>query len=213
MDINPQDLAKHLRKPQGEKGIEVGDFMHKGNSNFYKQLIEAVEWKDGMKVLEIGMGSGKHVVDILLQAAEIEYVGVDYSSTMVEQAKINNPGQVFIQQDFHEMNVDIKDFDLVFTVNTVYFLDDLEKAFFAVKNHLGKDGIFIIGKRPKEDLERLNAFTQFGFNKYSNEVVVEALMNAKLDVVEVLSFKDPSFKMGEEEVQLHSDLIKSVHGN
>jgi SAM-dependent methyltransferase len=212
MDIQPEDLAAHLRKPDGEVGIKIGELMNKGNENFYTQLIKNVSWKDGMRILEIGIGTGLHIPKILKLAKGIQFVGVDYSETMVESSKANNPNQTFYHQDLLKLDLQEEKFDLIFTINTVYFLNDLEKAFTNLKGLLKKDGQIHIGKRPKEDLKILNDITQFGFITYSNDEVIKSVINVKLDVKQVVSNLDP-IKEGGWKHQLHSDFIIAEHGN
>lgn len=212
MDIQPKDLAAHLRKPDGETGIKIGDLMHQGNQNFYNQFKNNVSWFDGMKVLEIGTGTGLHIPDIITQAKNINYVGVDYSETMVLACRKNNPKQTFHQQDLLKLDLEHEKFDLIFSINTVYFLNDLELAFRNLKDCLKEDGVLHIGKRPKEDMEALKEVTQHGFITYSNEEVVKALMNVGFNITEVVSSLDPKTN-GKWKHQLHSDFIIAKHGN
>lgn len=211
LKMSMDELAANLRKPEGENGLAVAEFMNKGNSNFYNQLVKNVLWKDGMKVLEIGIGNAKHVPEILKQAINIEYVGVDYSETMINEAKKNNPNQAFYCQDVCDLNLDQK-FDLIYTINTVYFIDDLTLFATKLKNHLAPNGQILIGKRPKEDMEKLDSVTKYNFIKYSNEEVVKAVMSSGLDISKVVSSKDPEFERNGEKVVLHSDFI-IAHGN
>lgn len=213
MDMEPQEIAKNLRKPEGEAGLKIGDLMNKGNANFYDQLIKNVNWKDGMKVLEVGIGTGLHIPLLLNQAADIEYTGVDFSETMVRAAQQNNPSQTFLQQDVLSLDLGESKFDLIITINTVYFLNDLNKAFSNLKNCLVDNGEIHIGKRPKENLDKMNKITQYGFIKYSNEEVVKEVMNSGLDVVRVVSSKDPVREEGWKGFELHSDFIIAKHGN
>lgn len=213
MDIKPEELAAHLRKPDGETGLKIGDLMHQGNENFYTQLVKNVNWKNGMRILEIGTGTGLHIPNILTLAEGIEYVGVDYSETMVDACKTNNPNQTFYQQDLLKLNIDEEKFDLIFSINTVYFLDDLELAFTNLKQLLKVDGEMHVGKRPQEDMALLNEITQHGFITYSNEDVVRVLMHINLDVTKVISSLDPKIEGRGWKHQLHSDFIIVQHGS
>jgi len=213
MDVKPEELAAHLRKPDGETGVKIGDLMHKGNHNFYDQLIKNVDWKKGMRVLEIGTGTGLHIPQVLALAKGIEFVGVDYSQIMVDASQKNNPKQTFYQQDLLELNLAEEKFDLIFSINTVYFLNDLELAFINLKQLLKADGEMHIGKRPKEDMDLLSEITQYGFITYSNEEVIKSLMNVKFDVTKVISSLDPKIEGGGWKHQLHSDFIIVKHGS
>lgn len=203
-----KELAANLRQPEGENGIKVADFMNKGNANFYTQFYKHVKWEKGMRILEVGFGNGKHIPEIISQANELTYVGVDYSKTMVEEANKNNPNQIFYHQNVLNLDLPNEDpFDLILTINTVYFIDDLKLMMSRLKSVLANNGEIHIGKRPKADMELLDEVTKYNFTKYSNEEVTAAVMEAGLDVDKVVSVKDPTFDRKGEIVQLHSDYI------
>lgn len=207
-------VAKNLRKPEGETGLEIANDMNKGNANFYKQLLKLVNWKSGMRVLEIGFGNGNHIPEILAQAENITYVGVDYSKTMVDFASKKFSHQKFYHQDV--VSLSLKEeaaFDVVITINTVYFVDDLNLMFNNIKSILSTKGHLYVGKRPKEDMILLNEITQHGFNTYENEEVAKAIMKTGLDIVSVTSSKDPEFKRLGKKITLHSDYIIAQNGN
>lgn len=205
--MSAKEIAAHLRKPEGEQGLKIAEFMNKGNANFYSELYKSVNWHEGMRVLEIGTGNGKHVQEVLAQAKGITYVGLDYSKTMIEAAKENNPNQVFYHQDILNIDIPEKGFDLIFTINTVYFLDDLNLMAKNLKKYLSENGEVYIGKRPKEDMEKLNEVTQYDFIKYSNEEVITVLMEEGFDVSKVISTKEAEISLANSKVSLHSDFI------
>lgn len=206
-NMSAMEIAANLRKPIGEKGLKVAELMNKGNATFYNELYKSVNWEDGMRVLEIGTGNAKHIPEILSQANDITYVGVDYSKTMVETAKNNNPNQKFYHQDLLKLDLPEDSFDLIFSINTVYFLNDLNLMAKNLKKYLSNKGEIHIGKRPKEDMEKLNEITQFNFIKYSNEEVILALMEEGLNVLKVTSIKEPEKNLANNKVSLHSDFI------
>lgn len=203
-----KELAANLRKPEGSNGLMVADFMNQANANFYTQFFKNIKWQDGLRILEVGFGNAKHVQELISKANNISYVGLDYSETMVEEGKKNYPNQTFYHQNILELDLPNEDkFDVILTINTVYFIDDLDKLFNQLKTVLAPGGEIHIGKRSKQDLEILNEVTQYDFIKYSNEEVINAVMNAQLDVDKVVSVKDPAFDMNGKTVQLNSDYI------
>lgn len=203
-----KELAANLRKPEGSNGLKVADFMNEANANFYTQFFKNIKWQDGLRILEVGFGNAKHVQELISKANNINYVGLDYSETMVEEGKKNYPNQTFYHQNILELDLPNEDkFDVILTINTVYFIDDLDKLFNQLKTVLAPGGEIHIGKRSKQDLEILNEVTQYDFIKYSNEEVINAVMNAQLDINKVVSVKDPAFDMNGKTVQLNSDYI------
>lgn len=203
----PNILASHLRKPEGEVGVQVGEFMHKGNSNFYTQLPSLIAWKKNLNVLEIGMGAGLHVISLKQHFPEGKYTGLDYSSTMVEQAQKNNPSDEFICADVAQMPFADSSFDLVISINTVYFLPDPIKAFEQIYRVLKVGGTLCIGKRTLEDLNTLNHITQFGFNKVSAEQVQQWMKQVGFKNITSKVFQDPPIQGLQKPFQLHSEFV------
>lgn len=214
LNLSTEEIAKNLKRPEGENGLAIAEFMHKGNRNFYDLLLKNVQWRDGMRVLEIGFGSGNHIASLLQKAKDIEYVGVDYSETMVDFASTHNQDQTFYCCDLLKLDLENEaPFDLIVTINTVYFLEDLVKMAEVLKKHLSETGEIHLGKRPKEDMTQLGSITKHGFITYDNEEVVKAMMGSGLDIVHVVSSKDEPFEREGEFIQLHSDFIIAKHGN
>ena len=213
IEISSKEVSANLRKPEGKNGLKVAEFMNKVNANFYIQLQKNVEWKPGMKILEIGFGNANHVDDILLNSSNAKFTGVDYSKTMVDLARENNPDCTFFHKDIMGLDLAGEQFDLIYTINTVYFLCDLKGAFLNLKKHLKQSGELHIGKRPKEDMAKLKDITSNGFIAYSNEEVVKAVMDTGLDISSVVSSKDPEMERKGEKIQLHTDFIIAAHGN
>ena len=203
-----QEIAANLRKPEGENGLKIGEFMSKGNANFYTQLYSNVGWKDGMRILEVGFGAGDHIKDLVSKASGIQYVGVDYSKTMVNTAQKKNLNQSFYHQDVLKLDLPKEEkFDLIVSINTVYFMDDLGLMIRNLKSNLKKGGEVHIGKRPKEDLLKMDQITKYDFNRYSNEEVANSIMEEGLEVIKVTSAKDTAVKREGMETILHSDFI------
>ena len=81
-----QSIAQQLRKPDGEQGVMVGSMMNEGNRIINEYVLEMLDVQQGEKVLEIGMGNGYFVKDIVSTASNIEYTGCDYSETMITES-------------------------------------------------------------------------------------------------------------------------------
>ena len=60
-----QDMAAQLKKPEGELGRQVGQMMNKGNEVINKWTNDVLELQPNDNVLEIGMGNGYFVKDVL----------------------------------------------------------------------------------------------------------------------------------------------------
>lgn len=208
--MDSEQLAQQLKKPTGDQGIQVGEFMAKGNANFYKQLPGLLHHKAYATVLEIGMGAGFHIQELASQLSVNRYHAVDYSDLMVAQTILNNKGLSILKATHgNANNLSFADnyFDLLFTINTVYFYDSLETVFKEYNRVLKPCGILVIGKRTKENLIELSAFTQHGFAILSAETVVNHLEICGFKIVQQKTFDDPASEFKGGTVQLQSEFI------
>lgn len=206
-------LAENLRKPQGEFGQKVGEMMHKGNANFYLQLPTLLALKGNEKVLEVGMGAGYHVNELTDKLENGHYVGLDYSFTMVETAREVNLGLEnvsFVEADAASIPYPDGSFDAVFTINTVYFYQDPSLVFAEYYRVLRSGGKLIIGKRTVEDLQQMNAVTQYGFNLISKETIINLLQKQGFVIENTLLFNDPPRNWGDVQMNLHSEFIVAI---
>ncbi|MDR2083845.1 MAG: class I SAM-dependent methyltransferase [Bacteroidales bacterium] len=113
---------------------------------FYKKWLP--KNKDA-KILELCCGTGRLTLPIAKDGYNI--CGVDYTSSMLEQAKIkaSEAGLEinFIEADIRTLNLQ-KKFDLIFipfnSIHHLYNNDDLFKTLNVVKNHLKDDGLFLL---------------------------------------------------------------------
>jgi len=211
MEPNPIDVASQLRKPTGEFGVEIGDFMHKGNADSYKYLLEVIFWQKGVRVMEVGMGAGMHIKALVQSISCKSYLGLDYSETMIEEAKKHTAGIndiSFVCGNAEEMDVLDGSCDILFTINTVYFYENPLGVFKEMYRVLGKDGKVVIGKRTKEDLDLLSNITDHGFNKLSGEQVENYMREAGFSDVSTVVYADSEkeFPTGEL-IKLHTEFV------
>lgn len=173
-------IASQLRQPQGSEGIKVGEIMNKGNHEMNMLAINALDVQDEETILELGMGNGKFVSEIVEKAHEVKYIGCDFSEQMIEEAKSNNKasldnGQVtFKLSQANKLPVDDQSIDKVMTVNTIYFWEKPAETLAEFKRILKPNGKLIIGFRPKHEMEQY-PMTKYGFNLYAEEDVEKLL--------------------------------------
>ena len=192
MDIETlKTIARQLRKPEGEPGIQVAIKMNEGNRYINRFTIEALGISEDDNILEIGMGNGFFVKDILSVARSVKYVGCDFSSLMIaEGVKLNKSFVDEGRAEFHlasadELPFDDERFESVFTVNTIYFWDDAKVVLAEIHRVLKPGGKIIIAVRPKSSMEHY-PFVKFGFKMFSKEDLTELLSKNKFEVKSVL---------------------------
>ena len=148
------------------------------------------------KIIELGCGTGIHAQ--FLSQKGYNVTGVDISKTMIEQARVRNPGVPFICNDirnfsiaekadvilalFHVMSYQTTNHALKATINNVY-------------SHLKKDGVFLFDvwhgpavlnirpdvriKRMKEDLLEITRIAEpkIDFDNNSVDVAYQVFVN------------------------------------
>lgn len=191
-----KEIAAQLRKPEGEFGAVVAEKMNEGNLLMNQNTLKALDISDGDSVLEIGMGNGFFVKDILSLADNVHYTGCDYSEDMVRLAQMLNASfsDEGTAQFFHcsaeKLPVDDASIDILFTVNTLYFWEDHSAILSEFRRVLNKSGKLILSFRPAEVME-LYPPTKYNFDYYSKEEAAELLMKNGFEVTEIQEFEEP----------------------
>lgn len=189
-------LAQQLRKPEGDMGIMVGLRMNDGNQYMNLHTIEQLDPQANDNLLEIGMGNGFFVKEIVSKHPSIKYTGCDFSELMVlesiknNQAFVENKQATFIHTTASELPFDINTFDKIFTINTLYFWEEPAKDLAELKRVLKPNGQLLITIRPKEYIQHFG-FTKYGFNMYSQQDAVDLLNNNGFKIVEIIQKTDP----------------------
>lgn len=194
MDL--KSIAQQLRQPTGELGKQVGLKMNEGNAIMYRYAFDVLEMKPEWQVLEIGMGNGALVPEFFQRESSLNYVGCDFSETMVAEAKQINAelmasGKVdFVMSALHQLPFSNERFDLVFTVNTIYFWDSPDSELMEIKRVLKKEGKLVIVLRPKSVMVNL-PFTQYDFNLFEKEDVAALLTKNGFEIEHMSQRTEP----------------------
>lgn len=207
-----KEFARQLRKPEGEFGIQVGDKMNKGNAHMYSFTIEALQVFPHTNILEIGMGNGLFVKDILTIDPSVTYSGCDYSSAMVCESIKHN--QQFITEGrakFFEASADKlpfhdSTFDTAFTINTLYFWNDHQAVLAEVWRVLKPGGKFLIAIRPKS-LMQYYPFVKYGFNMFSSDEVAALLNKNGFMTKSILEKEEPEQEINGQRVKVATLIV------
>lgn len=190
---NPEfaELEKQLRCPAGKAGLEVAHMMNESNLGMTLNTIDALDLRDLHNLLEIGHGNCGHLETLLSKAHKLEYVGLDISETMFEEAqRINrdliNKGKIsFKLYDGTRIPFDDGTFDRVMTVNTIYFWTDPDEFIREIARILKPGGLCVITYGQKEFMKNL-PFVGKHFRLYDNNDVSALIKNSDLNLVEIL---------------------------
>ncbi len=204
-----QLLAAQLRKPEGDFGIEVGEQMNLFNREINLRTITLLNIEENEKVLEIGTGNGLFCKEVLKSNNSCTYTGVDYSELMVKEAFFKNQDWVDLKRaDFmwaEASNLPFPDhyFHKIFSVNTLYFMENPERELSEIKRLLKPGGLAIISIRDKDSVQALPV-TPYGFQLYNEDDLRKLLLKGGFSNVNILKEKDPEIIIEETPLSYNS---------
>jgi len=211
-DDELREFASQLRKPKGQTGIDIGEKMNKGNVHMNRFTIKVLAVAPGDNILEIGMGNGFFVKEILDIHPSVTYVGCDYSELMVEQSiKLNHEfvreGRAkFLTATANALPFKNETFNKIFTVNTLYFWDDYDAVLTEIKRILKPGGELIISIRPKS-LMQYYPFVQYGFTMFSADEAKDLLLKNGFVLSRIIERDEPEQTINGEKVKVATLII------
>lgn len=171
-------LASQLSHPSGEKGSEIAQMMNETNIGMTRNAILNLKLSPDDRVLELGHGNAGHLDFFLAQSNGIQYIGLEISSLMRDEAKQINRLAVeagkaqFILYDGKTLPFEDRSIDKIFTVNTLYFWENPSAVFAELARVLKPNGILALTFAHRSFMETL-PFTAFGFTLYNPDEVLE----------------------------------------
>ena len=105
--------------------------MEDGHGNVVKQVIERMQIAPGERILDLGCGNGWATRLIAQVNAGVQAIGVDCSPKMIARADELHSYTIRARYDFGSFeNLEFKDseFDRIFSMEALYYADDLAKC-------------------------------------------------------------------------------------
>jgi SAM-dependent methyltransferase len=208
-----QELAGQLQKPTGEKGIQTAFAMNRSNADMNELAFTVVDPQSQDQILEIGMGNGILAKEFV--AKDCFYTGLDYSEDMVAEAKKRNAELVeekkaqFHHGEMTELPFGVEAFNSILTVNTIYFIEDIEKAFLEFHRVLKPGGKCVIGIRPEENLRQFPSIDNRFIHR--DEFQIEQLLfKTGFDQVLVHPFTEANKTVGGHEFEFKCVIIQGI---
>jgi len=186
-------IAKQFSRPTGFGGKLVSSIMNWQNRSLYEETIRLLSLSDTDSVLDIGCGNGT-VLNMLARRYDCKFTGIDISASIIKAASERNYGFVengrmrLMCQDISGTSFVDCSFDKVYTINTLYFLEDLDNTMTEIYRVLKPNGLFINAFYSNETLSRL-PHTEFNYKKFTTEQLTNAGENAgfSVNVVPILN--------------------------
>jgi len=108
-------------------------------------LIREIKNNDYISILDFGCGTGNYLFEIDNKIQDLSLIGVDPSKSMLEIATKKNIKAKIINGDHEIIPLSDNSTDMIFMVNVVHHVTDIEKMFFELKRVLKKNGgLYII---------------------------------------------------------------------
>lgn len=155
------------------------DFSQDGFSDLkqLKKLLRTVTLDKSSCVLDIGCGNGK-MLEYIHNKTGAKIYGFDYSETAIESAhkRMSNIGN-FMVSLIGEADYPSDKFDLITSMDTIYFAIDMVTFVAQIYNWLKKGGSFICGYQEgdvmdkTEDFNTTNLAKAFKANGYKYEAI------------------------------------------
>ncbi|MDR0818796.1 MAG: class I SAM-dependent methyltransferase [Oscillospiraceae bacterium] len=171
-------IGNQFHKPTGIGGRLVTFVMNRQNMAQYLGAENALELVGSDKALDIGFGNG-YLINNLAKRHASHFFGIDISEDMLTAATSRNrkfiaEGRMALKLG-DALNTGFPDefFDKVYTVNTTYFWDNLDKGLAEIHRILKPCGVFVNAIYTKERLDSLPV-TRSGYAKYTLEEYSDA---------------------------------------
>lgn len=145
-----KQLAQQLRCPDGEKGKTIGNLLDSSNKEMILESILTLEIHDKNRILELGHGNCSHLSDIMNQANQLKYFGMEISQVMQQEATrinykyIKGKVALFNLYNGHDIPYVLNFFDKIITVNTIYFWENPLDFLNEIHRVLKPNGIFVL---------------------------------------------------------------------
>lgn len=184
-------IAEQLRKPHGAYAKEIAEFMSKANRKMYNMIFQKIKLQPNDRILELGPADGSFVEHLFQIEPILHYTGVDFSEEMIQAANLKNQHRVneqtvsFVHSTFDNFTGN-KKYDKIFSVNTVYFWDDVQALLLHLKKQLSPGGLLLLAFRTGESMKQM-PFTEFGFKFFEAKDLTKALTDAGFHTIHHVS--------------------------
>ncbi len=179
-------MARQLRHPSGLAGRLVGMGMNRSNRRDITAAVDALSPAEGSVVADIGFGGGLGIELLLARVGTAGRVhGIEISSAMLNRAarrfrRETADGRLRLQVgSLTALPLPDSSLDGAITVNTIYFVDELEQVFSELSRTLKPSGHAAIGIADPDWMRELS-LTAFGFRVRTMSTITQTAVDAGL---------------------------------
>lgn len=166
-------IGQQFGNPHGFIGQICCKIMNVINNGMYKSVLNQINADAHSTILDVGYGNG-YLLKKLYKKFDCDLYGIELSADAQKLAYKRNKRAVergtikLLQADCCNMPFEQETFDIITTVNTVYFWEDTQKGLTEIHRALKKGGKFYSAVYTKEWLKKL-PYTKEGFKFFDNE--------------------------------------------
>lgn len=151
--------------PRGILGMYFGEKMVRQHRPETLWTIQALELQQSESILELGCGAG-YAMRLLLRWPTVSQVaGLDISQTALRSAAIRNRDEIssgrarLVQGNVNQLAFQDESFNKVFSIQSIYFWDDLPKTISEIYRVLKPRGTILITLSDGKGDEKWNGIT------------------------------------------------------
>lgn len=181
-------FAAQLGKPTGLRGLVVGTMLNRTNRGMIADAVDALELQAGATAADLGFGGGLGLAMLLERVGpQGRVLGVDLSPTMVSRASGHfdreiGEGRMQLQAgSLTQLPLEDGSVHGAITVNTIYFIAELDRVFAELDRVITNDGRLVVGIGDPENMARM-PMTSYGYRLRPVDEVVGAAKSAGLDL-------------------------------
>jgi arsenite methyltransferase len=179
-------FAAQLGKPTGLRGLVVGTMLNRTNRGMIAVAVDALELKRGETVADLGFGGGVGLAMLLARVGpQGRVLGVDLSPTMVRRASGQfgseiAAGRLQLQLgSLTKLPLDDGSIQGAITVNTIYFIAELDRVFSELARVISSTGRLVVGIGDPENMSHM-PMTVHGYRLRPVDDVVAVATSAGL---------------------------------
>ncbi|MEI4789221.1 methyltransferase domain-containing protein [Bacillus sp. FJAT-53060] len=168
-------IGKQMREPKGLFSKWVSCYMEKNHHHINQWTIQLLNIQENDRILEIGTGRGMTLSKVAEKLDRGKVYGVDASRHMIKYAKRKN--KKLVEQDkavitlgkAEHLPFEDRSFNKLYTVQTIYYLADIEQVMKEVYRVLQVDGEVFLSFQNQEPLKKQKCSQSF--STYSEQEI------------------------------------------
>jgi ubiquinone/menaquinone biosynthesis C-methylase UbiE len=186
-------IAQQFSNPTGIGGKASTLIMNWLNRKLYEAVSENLNIRPTDTILDIGFGNG-YLVRKLSNKNPKKICGIEISPDMLNfvtkksQKEIEQGKVELLLADVQRLPFADVSIDKIYTINTVYFWQNIDKGFAEIKRVLKPDGIFLNVIYLKEWLDKLPV-TQYGFSLYTTKQIEKITIDSGLKIERIFEIQ------------------------